>query len=212
MIPTGITAYLASNLDFTGAAIRQMLPLSGATVAIIPTATYGEGRPLNPDQQQAYEAAGARVLVCDLADMAGEEDTYRALSSAQVLHLCGGNTFALLHALYTSGFAGAVRRMGRTQPRTVVGESAGAIVLGADIAHIAPLDDPSVAPSLATTQALGWVPDLIVPHYKAEAWGFGARIDAWLAKDPAAATYTLLRDTEYLRVCAQGQDRTTIHP
>lgn len=198
-----IRAFLASNLDFTGAAIRALLPLNGARVLLVPTATYGEGRHLNPDEQAAYEAAGAQVQIHDLAHTESLDACAALLATTDIVHLCGGNTFALLAALQRSQFAQAIEARAAHRPIAVVGESAGAIVFGTDIAHIAPLDDPSVAPHIPTT-GLGWIDARLVPHYKAESWGFGTKIDAWLATDPQAHTYTLLRDTQALVRTPQG--------
>lgn len=200
MIPTLIRAFLASNLDMTGPAIRARIQLEGAHVLIIPNATYAEGRPLNPDQQEAYEALGARVTVLDLTTITDIHTMRRTLHGVDVVHLCGGNTFALLAAMQTAQFKNALEWHAESAPITLVGESAGAVVMGSDIAHIAPLDDPEAAPHLQGTAGLEIVPDLLVPHYKAQAWGFGARIDAWLDEDPQSTAYTLLGDHEAIIV------------
>lgn len=200
MTPYGIRAFLASNLDYTGTLIRDRIALEGARVLLIPNATYAEGRTLKPDQQEAYEACGASVGILDLTTPSSIKDTMDAIASTDVLHLCGGNTFALLAAMQACSFHNALLWHAQRRGVTVVGESAGAVVLGEDIAHIAPLDEPSAAPHLRGTTGLGFVPDLLVPHYKAEAWGFGDRIDTWLDQDPQSTAYTLLRDNEAIFV------------
>lgn len=208
--PIGIDAYLASNLDLSGRDIRARLALAGARVLIVPTATYGEGRAFNPEDAVPYWDAGASVAVMDIAKH-GFSAVAQALHAADVLHICGGNTFHLLDAAQRCRLGDALAWRGQTASESgrsfaVVGESAGAILMCPDIAFAAGMDDPSVAPNLASTQALGWVDELVVPHYKGEAYGLGAIVDRWLAQEPDPARYTLLRDDQFLHA-RHGKDR-----
>jgi dipeptidase E len=207
--PIGIDAYLASNLDITGAAVRGRIPLNGARVLLVPTATYGEGRTLKPEKAVPYWDAGASVAVLDIAQH-GFSAVATALHNADVVHICGGNTFHLLDAAQRCRLGDALAWRGKTADESgrsfaVVGESAGTILFGPDIGFAAGMDDPTVAPRLASTAGLGWMDALVVPHYKGELYGLGALVDAWLATEPDPARYTLLRDDQFFHLHAGTQ-------
>ena len=204
MLPPRTTAFLASNLDYTGPAIRAKVALEGKRVLFITTATLAEGRPVDPESVHVYTAQGATVTLLNLATI--HPETAAALvERTDAVHLAGGNTYALLASIQRTDFARLLTTRGAEHDLTVIGESAGAVVLGADIAHVGALDDPSVAPGISTT-GLGWCPDLLVPHYKGEAYGLGAKIDAWLESEPDPSRYTFLHDNQAL-VLAPGTRR-----
>lgn len=189
------TAYLLSNFDRTGAIV---LPeLTGKTALIIGTAALGENRPIDQeDVKQAYAEQGISARVVDILDMS-PADLDLTLDYTDIVHFAGGNTFFLLNAIRKTRLD---NKLANYPDMIYVGESAGAIILGKDIAHVAAIDDPSAAPTLASTKALGLCDDLVVPHYKGEDWGFGDAIDAWLEKDENRDDYTLIHEDGVLVV------------
>ena len=196
-------AFLASNLDHSWDAIMARLDASdfpSHRVLLIPTATFYEDRPLKDDIPNLYLHRGANLQVLDLRDVPGGAPWSDVLHTYDIVHFCGGNTFGLLHDMKRTGLLDAMQN--EASPKTYIGESAGAIVFGHDIAHIAALDEPSVAPGLRDTSGMKWLTGDIVPHYKSPEWGFGAKIDAALPHMQAhqKGTTLLLTDAEYIHI------------
>ena len=109
---------------------------------------------------KAYTEAGAQVEVLDLL-----EDGAVDISDATVVHFTGGDPFRLLKAIRQTDFDKAMETRMADETFAVVGSSAGAMVLGRDIAHAGILCDAS---QVADTTGLGWVVDLVMPHLDAK--------------------------------------------
>lgn len=100
--------------------------------------------------------------------------------------IAGGNTFFLL--AHAGPLDAALRRRAQSGPLTVVGESAGALIFGTHIGHIAPMDAPGATPDLPPDgPALGWIPWRVLPHLERQG-RFGAIAAAILTQDAAPET------------------------
>lgn len=109
---------------------------------------------------KAYTEAGAQVEVLDLL-----EDGAVDISDATVVHFTGGDPFRLLKAIRQTDFDKAMETRMADETFAVVGSSAGAMVLGRDIAHAGILCDAS---QVADTTGLGWIDGLVMPHLDAK--------------------------------------------
>jgi peptidase E len=200
--------YLVSSFDPAGPFFPD-IPLGGHTVLMIDTATKGEGREVKQEDIDLFENQGSRVKIIDLFSQT-QDSLNEALLWASFIWIKGGNTFYLLEAIQKTKFNEALKARTLHAPLVIVGESAGALVFGKDIAHAAFCDDPSQAPALASTQAMNWIDDLLVPHYKETKWGFGDKIDVWAAEQSDPSIYTFLDETAYIHITPTT--RTLIGP
>ena len=86
------------------------------------------------------------------------------LLDKDVLYVAGGNSFYLLEKMRESGLDKLIPKLlGRGM--MYVGSSAGSVVVGPDLKPVVLLDDPSEAPDLKSTKALGLVAFMPLPHY-----------------------------------------------
>ena len=158
-----------------------MLTASGAAAALqrkicayIPTAGIPEGLdPMDPAGPDRLRSLGIRVRVVDVAALSPQE-TAAALADCAAIAAAGGNTFFLLQELRRSG-ADALIHQRISEGCWYLGESAGAAVAAPDISYLAPMDEPSLAPALTSTAALGLVDFYPLPHMDNEWMGTAAR-------------------------------------
>jgi len=87
------------------------------------------------------------------------------LSEMDVIHFTGGDPFRLLRACLATGFQAAIEDRANDRPLSVVGSSAGAMVMGIDLAHAGILCSPRGLPH---TSGFGWVDKLVMPHLDAK--------------------------------------------
>lgn len=114
------------------------------------------------DERSRLAALGYEVPVLQLTGTP-LPDIARALDESDAVYLAGGNTFALLHALRSTGAdRELVSRVRAGLP--YIGLSAGAVVAGPTIDPIAPMDDATEVPELVTRDGLGLVDVVVVPH------------------------------------------------
>ena len=138
--------------------------LQGKICAYIPTAGIPEGLdPMDPAGPDRLRSLGIRVRMVDVAALSPQE-TAAALADCAAIAAAGGNTFFLLQEL---------RRI--SEGCWYLGESAGAAVAAPDISYLAPMDEPSLAPALTSTAALGLVDFYPLPHMDNEWMGAAAR-------------------------------------
>jgi dipeptidase E len=95
---------------------------------------------------------GAGFYVTDVFDL--DASTRNVLEQADVIFLGGGNTFTLLSEVRRSGFDELLRELHRSG-KILIGESAGALVLGPTIDPIRFIDEPDRAPELTDFRGLG---------------------------------------------------------
>lgn len=118
--------------------------------------------PFAADERARLAALGHDITVLQLTGTP-LPDIARALDAADAVYLAGGNTFALLHALRSTGAdRELVTRVRAGLP--YIGLSAGAVVAGPTIDPIAPMDDATEVPELVSRDGLGLVDVVVVPH------------------------------------------------
>ena len=148
--------------------------LQGKICAYIPTAGIPEGLdPMDPAGPDRLRSLRIRVRVVDVAALSPQE-TAAALADCAAIAAAGGNTFFLLQELRRSG-ADALIHQRISEGCWYLGESAGAAVAAPDISYLAPMDEPSLAPALTSTAALGLVDFYPLPHMDNEWMGVAAR-------------------------------------
>ena len=148
--------------------------LQGKICAYIPTAGIPEGLdPMDPAGPDRLRSLGIRVRMVDVAALSPQE-TAAALADCAAIAAAGGNTFFLLQELRRSG-ADALIHQRISEGCWYLGESAGAAVAAPDISYLAPMDEPSLAPALTSTAALGLVDFYPLPHMDNEWMGVAAR-------------------------------------
>jgi len=86
-----------------------------------------------------------------------------ALDGVDALYVAGGNTFALLDALRSSGADAVVAERVRGG-LPYIGSSAGSIVAGPSTEPATLMDDPAEAPGLTSRRGLGLTDAVVVPH------------------------------------------------
>lgn len=86
-----------------------------------------------------------------------------ALDGVDALYVAGGNTFALLDALRSSGADEVVAERVRGG-LPYIGSSAGSIVAGPSTEPATLMDDPAEAPGLTSRRGLGLTDAVVVPH------------------------------------------------
>ncbi|MCV9963837.1 peptidase E [Pararhizobium sp. BT-229] len=134
----------------------------GTRLLYIPTAAYGEGwEPVFETDIVPFEDAGFSVEMFDLAGRSRGE-TVAALGRADVVFVCGGNTFHLLHHMKESGFFDEIGR--RVDEGLVyVGSSAGSVAATPDISYASSVDDPSKGGHHGNG-GLGFIDRPVLPH------------------------------------------------
>lgn len=109
---------------------------------------------------------GFKIHELDMAS-ASKGELSVAINSADIVYVAGGNTFYLLKVVRESGFDDLITQY-VDSGGLYAGASAGAVIAGLDIEPIASLDEPEKVPGLASTQGLGLVDIIPVPHYDTE--------------------------------------------
>ncbi|MEJ5998523.1 Type 1 glutamine amidotransferase-like domain-containing protein [Corynebacterium sp. H130] len=138
-------------------ALPGFLP-SGSRIGYINEAVRLEGEAdwINAESRRLSDL-GYEVVHVSLENLATE------LEDMDAVYVCGGNTFVLLDGLKrTRADQILIERVRAGLP--YIGLSAGAAICGSPIEPIRLMDDAGAAPELASTDALGFVPQVIVPH------------------------------------------------
>ncbi|MCS4089909.1 peptidase E [Rhizobium sp. BK176] len=173
----------------------------GNRLLYIPTAAYGEGwEPVPETDIVPFEDAGFVVEMFDLAGKTREE-TVAALDRTDVVFVGGGNTFYLVGAMKTSGFAEEIG--GRVENGLVyIGSSAGSVAATPDITYAASVDDPSKGDGNDNV-GLGFIDRPVLPHMDHVAFApyVCAIADAF---DAAGTEYYGLDDNEAVVIDENG--------
>lgn len=106
----------------------------------------------------------------NLRDHFGDQEGLRdRLDDLDLVWVLGGNAFVLARAMALSGFRAASMPALDDGRLTYAGYSVGACVTGPDLRGLHLMDDDAVVPegyaADSPTEALGWVPWRIVPHW-----------------------------------------------
>lgn len=158
MDSSGDIILCSSELAVAGA-IRE-LP-TNMSVAFIRTAS----RPCTDIGWLEAERAilvDAGFQVADVHEL--NASTRSIVERSDAVFLGGGNTFVLLDELRKSHFDDLLIRMHRAG-KTLIGESAGALVLGPTIEPIRFIDEPERAPELSDFAGLGLFPFFTAVHF-----------------------------------------------
>lgn len=198
-IPSGATLHLVSSLDETASRVAPGLP-PGGRLLVVETARLAEGRSFAPGDALPFSEHGLAPCLCDLAGT-DPDDLDRMLAEADACLLLGGNTFVLMEALVASGFGAAIARRAASRPFTIIGESAGTVVMGRSIAHVAEMDDPSAA-RRRHEEGLGWIDARVLPHRGCPHWGFGEAVERIIEADADPASLLVLDENELLTLTA----------
>lgn len=136
-------------------------------LALIPTAAdpYEDKWFVNEDRIN-LKKMGFMITEIDINNK-NEEQLRKLLDGFDVIYVAGGNGFYLLEKMRQSGFDKIIDDLLK-KGVIYAGASAGAVVMGSDIAPLEPLDDPKKAPNLTSTKGLGYVNFVILPHYGKE--------------------------------------------
>ncbi len=119
------------------------------------------------------------------------------VASADVIYVCGGNTFYLLKKMRESGLDKFLPNYGGLY----VGVSAGSIVVGPNIEVAGPWDENDV--KLADTRGLGLVDFAVVPHYQ-------RKEEAVVRGLKKRANYEIVELTDNQAVLVEGGQRKII--
>lgn len=171
---------------------------SGGRIGYVPTASsiYPDHAWLDLERdtltQQGYEVADLDPELIGTAAFA------RELGNVDAVFVAGGNTFHLLGALRLACADRALVDAVRTG-LPYIGVSAGAAVVGPDIAPLALLDDPAEAAPLTSTEGLGLVDVTVIPHAEGTVGGRGP-IDATRERFGSEFRLQFLRDDEAIVV------------
>ena len=169
--------------------MERLGALASGRVLVIDSASPSAGTPKKPRGGTApatYARRGASIRILDFAET-GPVD----LSGVDVVHFTGGDPFRLLAACRAAGFEAAVAHRAQRGDFAVVGSSAGAMVMGRDLAHATILCDPA---GLEDLSGFGWIDARVMPHLDA-AGRSGDIIRAHVAANPCE-DWLLLEDAD----------------
>ncbi|ART64339.1 Type 1 glutamine amidotransferase-like domain-containing protein [Kushneria marisflavi] len=134
------------------------------TVTFIATASIPEKMTFYVDAgRKALESLGLLIDELDIST-AGEDEIALKLARNEYVYVSGGNTFYLLQELKRTGADRLIIEQIKSG-KTYIGESAGAVVLAADIEYIGALDDSRAAPDLGSYASLGVIEFYPLPHH-----------------------------------------------
>ncbi len=170
----------------------------GCRIGYVPTASS-----IYPDhawldlERDTLRQQGFEVTDLD-PELTGSAVFARELAGVDAVFVAGGNTFHLLGALRLAGadrtLVDAVRA-----GLPYIGVSAGAAVVGPDIAPLALLDDPAEAAPLTSTAGLGLIDTTVIPHAEGTVGGRGP-IEATRQRFGAEHRLHFLTDAEAIVV------------
>ncbi len=158
--------FLSSSASYTLDLILPLLPKNPTElkVAFITTAAdpYPEKSWMYADRDKLV-AMGFTVADYDLKGK--KVDILRKdLSAYQIIFVSGGNTFYLLNEVRKSGFDIVIKELVE-KDIIYIGSSAGSCLVCPTIEHLLTFDDAKIVPELTDYTGLGFVNQLILPHY-----------------------------------------------
>jgi dipeptidase E len=159
-------AFLAA--DFSPMVFDKIEPYVGVIrdkkILAITTAAVGEG--FLPDVDKNITPFTTRGAVVECYDVAGQPRNVVAdrIKDADIILMCGGNTFYLLEHLGACDFQALLMADGM-HDKVYIGSSAGSVVAGLDVWFMNLMDDPSRA-TLTDYRGFGWIDFLFLPHWQ----------------------------------------------
>lgn len=138
--------------------------LKGKRVTFIPTASNVEKVVFYVNQgRAALEEMGLIIDELELST-ANAKDIHTKIKNNDFIYVTGGNTFYLLQELKRTG-ADKLIIDAIHSGKLYIGESAGAIIVSANIAYVQGMDSIKKTPNIENLDALGLVEFYAVPHY-----------------------------------------------
>ncbi|MDR7871684.1 dipeptidase E [Lacrimispora sphenoides] len=138
--------------------------LSGKTVTFIPTASKVEKVIFYVNAgRKALEKIGLTVDELEISTATTDEISSK-IKNNDFIYVTGGNTFYLLQELKRTG-ADKLIIDEVNSGKLYIGESAGAMVVSANVEYAKGMDSIKKAPDLESFDALGLVEFYAVPHY-----------------------------------------------
>lgn len=141
------------------------VPLSGKTVAFIPTASiHEEYTQYVDDGKAALDSLGfvvkeLEITQCDTKEIA------QVLNDCEYIYMSGGNTFFLMQELRRTGTDKLIIEQ-IEKGKLYIGESAGAMIASPNIEYAKKMDNPlSLTPDFNDFRGLGVVGFYTVPHF-----------------------------------------------
>ncbi len=149
---------------------KLQVPPQSLKLAFIPTARdpYHIAAETEPEKEKLL-SLGFQVIVVDIKNKS-KEQLSKELQGVDILFVAGENIFYLLEKTRESGFDEIIKELVE-KGVIYVGASAGSMLVGPDIEIAKELDDPSVSPKLKSTNGLGLVDFIILPHSGTGAYG-----------------------------------------
>lgn len=133
------------------------------TIGYVPDAARADaGAPWAAAERERVAGLGHAVVDVRLTGATAPQ-VAEALDGVDALYVAGGNTFALLDALRSSGADAVVTERVRAG-LPYIGSSAGSIVAGPSAEPATLMDDPAEAPALADRRGLALTDAVVVPH------------------------------------------------
>jgi len=138
--------------------------LSGKTVTFIPTASKVEKVIFYVNAgRKALEKIGLTVDELEISTATTDEISSK-IKNNDFIYVTGGNTFYLLQELKRTGVDKLIIDEVNSG-KLYIGESAGAMVVSANVEYAKGMDSIKKAPDLESFDALGLVEFYTVPHY-----------------------------------------------
>ncbi|MCE6958547.1 Type 1 glutamine amidotransferase-like domain-containing protein [Cereibacter sphaeroides] len=166
---------LISDTKLVADGLTAMAERAGAGSVLVIDAAAPDPASRGGSAAALYREIGLDVTVTDpLTEPMPDLDGF------DLLHLSGGNPFRLLAAAQEIGLKEMILERAAGAPFTLVGSSAGAMVLGRDISHARIL-----MPDLGLTDSagFGWIDGPVMPHMDMSGWR-GDVIRAHVADNP----------------------------
>ncbi|PIT56294.1 hypothetical protein BHC44_01140 [Snodgrassella alvi] len=158
-----LTSYIAGTTQQLVDFIHKN-QINSKNVLFIPTAGNVESYTGYIDEgKAALQQLGFQLELLDIASI-DTQQCHQAFAAAEIICIAGGNTFYLLQELKRKNLDQLlVHRI--VQGCIYIGESAGAIILAADIEYCSSMDDSSLAPELENYTGLNIIDFYPLPHY-----------------------------------------------
>ncbi|PIT21320.1 peptidase S51 [Snodgrassella communis] len=158
-----LTSYIAGTTRQLADFIQKNR-INSKNILFIPTAGNVESYTGYIDEgKAALQQLGFQLELLDIAS-ADTQQCPQAFAAAEIICIAGGNTFYLLQQLKRKNLDQLlVHRI--AQGCIYIGESAGAIILAADIEYSSMMDDSSLAPELESYAGLNVIDFYPLPHY-----------------------------------------------
>lgn len=158
-----LTSYIAGTIEKL-VELLQKEQRGVKNILFIPTAgNVEEYTGYIDDGKNALQQYGFELDMLDIAHT-DLQQCQASLSNAPIICISGGNTFYLLQELKRKKLDQILTKK-ITQGCFYIGESAGAIILAADIEYNKIMDDSSLAPDLENYTGLNLIDFYPLPHY-----------------------------------------------